>query len=209
MDERPGPQADGTEAGDGLARWRVADHGIGVFRRHPGTTARAMTLEVALILAPPLNVLPCCQLAEFYLNASPRAGSDFSICGRGLRSRNPIARNTRWHCRTPRSSPYLRRRCSDISLPSHRCPARPNSRGSRRRSSPSDDHCTTDSDRGRPRRSPSRKPSKPRNSNVRTQRWMVRALDPHEPHVRALDPRWRRRGRSGWTGRTASRTAEP
>ena len=66
VDELPGPQADGAEAGDGLARRRVEDDGVPVLRRHPEAAARPVALEVALVLAPQLDILTKRQFHEFF-----------------------------------------------------------------------------------------------------------------------------------------------
>ena len=64
--ELPRAEADGAEAGDRLPGRRVEDDRVLVLRRHPDMAAGAVPLEVALVLAPELDVIARRQLAEFF-----------------------------------------------------------------------------------------------------------------------------------------------
>jgi hypothetical protein len=110
-----------------------------------------------------------------FLTAATFNGSDWTTWGRGLRSRKPSSQKSRWHCRTPRTTPYRLRRCSDNTGPSHRVAARSKLRGVLRNSDCNLRQSFASSVRGRPDRSPSRRASKPPSSKRFTQRCTVLA----------------------------------
>lgn len=66
VNELAASQADRAEAGDGLARGGVVDHGVPVLRGNPHSAARAVLLEVAFVQAPQFNVAALRQPAQFF-----------------------------------------------------------------------------------------------------------------------------------------------
>ena len=64
--ELAGAQGHRAEAGDRLSGGRVPEHGIPVLGRDPHAAAAAVALEVALVLAPQVNVVSARQHAEFF-----------------------------------------------------------------------------------------------------------------------------------------------
>ena len=67
-------QADGTEAGDGLAGRRVLQDWILDFRRYPHAATRPVLLEVTFIQTPQFDVGTASQATEFFL--LPRLSAD-------------------------------------------------------------------------------------------------------------------------------------
>jgi hypothetical protein len=66
VDELPGAQVDGTKAGYGLPRRSMQHHRVLDLNRNPHPQARAMTLEMAFIKVPKLNVIPFRQAFRFF-----------------------------------------------------------------------------------------------------------------------------------------------
>ena len=97
-------QADGAEAGDGLAGRRMLQDRVLDFGRYPHAAARAMLLEVTFIQTPQFDVGTTSQATEFFL--LPRLSADpiERLGGAACVTESPVCRNSRWHCRTPRST---------------------------------------------------------------------------------------------------------
>jgi hypothetical protein len=110
-----------------------------------------------------------------------RSGSAWATCGRGLRKRKPSCRNSRWHCRTFRSTPNSRRRNADRVGPSHICVGRSNRVGLSRNAISTLRSCSSLKRAGRPDRSPSESPDNPCASKRCTQFTTLRAESLNKP----------------------------
>jgi hypothetical protein len=176
--ELPTVQTDGTKAHHRLSGRRISQDRVLDFGRYPHAASGTMLLEVTFIQTPQFDVGTTSQTTDFF-TAATFSGSGRATWGRGFRNRKPKSRNSRWHCRTPRSTPYRRRRCSDNTGPSHRVAAKSKSRGLLRRSACNLRQSFGSKVRGRPDRSPSRRASRPPSSKRFTQRCTVVPFSPN------------------------------
>src|SRR5712691_11252180 len=95
--ESPVPQPHGAEVSHTAPRGSVQQDRIPGLRRNPHLAAGTMLLEMHFVRGPEIHGLVLHQRLEFFLCAFCRSGSACAMLGRGLRSRKPNCRNTRWH----------------------------------------------------------------------------------------------------------------
>ncbi len=112
-------QSNGSEVTDTLACGMVPDNGVDHFRSNPHAAARSKLLEVNFVSRPQIDARILSEDLQFFLCRFCNWGSAWAMAGRGLRSRNPNCRNSRWHCRTPNwdSVPLLNESRQRLSIP--------------------------------------------------------------------------------------------
>jgi len=162
-------QAHSTKITDALTSWGMKANRVTDFRWNPHATSGPVLLEMHFIHRPQVNGRISCQHAEFFY---------FATCGRGLRSRKPSCRKSRWHCRTFRATPCSRRIYSDKVGPSHIVVGMPNSDGVDRKAAPIFSSWRSLKRLGRPERCPSDKPASPCASKRWTQFTTLRGESP-------------------------------
>jgi hypothetical protein len=118
-------QSNGSEVTYTLARGMVPEDQIADFRRDPHPAPRPKLLEMDFVPCPQVHSRIPTQRSQFFLWRFCKPGSAWAMAGRGLRSRNPNCRNSRWHCRIPNWTRYCFSIKADRILPSQRFSPKP------------------------------------------------------------------------------------
>ncbi len=137
-----------------------------------------MLLKMNFIFCPEIYVRILYQPFQFFLYRFCNSESAWAIRGRGLRSRKPNCRNSRWHWRTPSSTRNCFLMKADRLLPSQRFSPKPAAFGVWRRTRLISASSLSPKAQGRPGRSPSTIAAKPSFSKRVTQYWTVRGESP-------------------------------
>jgi hypothetical protein len=182
----------------------VVDNYHGVPSRVAGTASQMLEeSEVGFLSATATKLLemdfvPCPQVhsriptqrSQFFFCRFCKTGSAWAMAGRGLRSRNPNGRNSRWHCRIANWTRYRFSIKADRILPSQRFSPKPWARGVCRSTRLISSSCGSVRNDGRPGRSLSTNPARPSCSKRLTQYWTVRAASPKSLATSGLVMPW-------------------
>ena len=116
---------DGPKIADKFAGRRMTANRVPDFRWNPHAAPAAVLLEMDFVQRPEIDSRVDGESTEFFFTTACSSGSAWAISGRGLRSRKPNWRKSRWHWRTFRVTPNCFCTNADNKGPSQSCARSP------------------------------------------------------------------------------------